>query len=56
MSDEGEKSGIDERRLAQMKYKILELERGNLNTGEKTNDRMVELIKKTIIDIADKTY
>ena len=47
---------LDERKLNQMKVHILQLEQKNLNTGDKTNDAMVELIKQTIIGIADKVY
>ena len=42
--------------LAARKYEILTLEQKNLNTGEKTNDAMVDLVRKVIVSIADQTY
>lgn len=47
---------IDVRKLNQMKLAILEAERRNANTRENTNPEMVELIKKTIITYADKSF
>ena len=51
-----EHGAVEERKLNQMKVLILELEQRNLNTGEKTNDEMVELIRKTIASVSDKAY
>ena len=56
MSEDREQGLVNERLLNQMKIAILQAERRNLNTGEKTNDAMVESIKKTIINTADKSY
>lgn len=39
-----------------MKVKILEAERENLKTREKTNDQMVELIRRIIKDESKKNY
>lgn len=47
---------IETRKLNQMKLAILEAERRNANTRELTNPEMVELIKKTIITYADKSF
>jgi len=53
----GQEQGVvDERKLNKMKFLILELEQRNLNTGEKTADEMVELIRKTIASVSDKAY
>jgi hypothetical protein len=56
MPNDQERGAVDERKLNKMKYLILELEQRNLNTGEKTADEMVELIRKTIASVADKAY
>ncbi len=45
-----------EKRLNTMKYKILKAEQENLRTQEKTNDQMVELIRRIITDEAKKNY
>lgn len=47
---------IDEKKLDQMKYMILEAERNNNNTQARTNDGMIDLITNTIKSVADKTY
>ncbi|MGO4934009.1 hypothetical protein ACTQ40_00180 [Collinsella sp. Sow4_D11] len=47
---------IDEKKLDQMKYMILEAERNNNNTRARTNDGMIDLITNTIKSVADKTY
>lgn len=47
---------IDEKKLDQMKYMILEAERNNNNTRTRTNDGMIDLITNTIKSVADKTY
>ena len=36
-----------------MMYKILEVEKENLNTREKTREQMVEVIRKIIMDEAN---
>lgn len=56
MPNGNDESTINESGLNQMKVEILRAEQKNLNTGEKTNEAMVDLIRKTIIRIADKTY
>lgn len=45
-----------EKRLNAMKYKILKAEQENLKTREKTNDQMVETIRRIITDEARKNY
>ena len=47
---------IDEKKLDQMKYMILEAERNNNNTRTRTNNGMIDLITNTIKSVADKTY
>jgi len=47
---------IQEKRLNAMKYKILKAEQENLKTREKTNERMVETIRRIIMDEANKKY
>lgn len=47
---------IEDKRLSAMKYKILQAEQENLKTQEKTNDQMVETIRKIIIDESKKNY
>ena len=56
MPNDQEHSVVDERKLNKMKYLILELEQRNLNTGERTADEMVEMIRKTIASVSDKAY
>lgn len=53
MSNEQE---IQEKRLNAMKYKILKAEQENLKTREKTNEQMVETIRRIITDEAKKNY
>jgi hypothetical protein len=53
MSNEQE---VQEKRLNAMKYKILKAEQENLKTREKTNDQMVETIRRIITDEAKKNY
>lgn len=45
-----------EKRLNAMKYKILKAEQENLKTREKTNDQMVDVIRRIITDEAKKNY
>ncbi|MDD4590034.1 MAG: hypothetical protein PHG06_06320 [Parabacteroides sp.] len=47
---------LDEKRLTAMKVNILELEKENLKTRDKTNDEMVESIRKIISDELKKNY
>lgn len=47
---------LDEKKLGQMKVEILRLEQKNLKTREKSNDAMVEVIRKIIINEVKKTY
>lgn len=47
---------VQEKRLNAMKYKILKAEQENLKTREKTNDQMVETIRRIIMDEAKKNY
>lgn len=44
------------KKLNAMKVKILKAEQENLKTREKTNDQMVELIRRIIKDEAKKNY
>lgn len=47
---------LNEKKLNQMKVDILSLEQSNLKTREKTNEAMVDAIKKIIVDESKKTY
>ncbi len=47
---------LNEKKLGQMKVDILTLEQKNLKTREKSNDAMVEAIRKIIINEVKKTY
>ncbi len=47
---------LNDKRLTAMKVNILELEKENLKTRDKTNDEMIEPIKKIIIDELKKNY
>ena len=49
-------SDAREKKLNAMKVKILEAERENLKTREKTNDQMVELIRRIVKDESKKNY
>ena len=49
-------SDTNEKKLNAMKVKILKAEQKNLKTREKTNDQMVELIRRIINDEAKKNY
>lgn len=53
MSNEQE---TQEKCLNAMKYKILKAEQENLKTREKTNEQMVETIRRIITDEAKKNY
>ena len=52
----GDEKQYKEAQVNKMKYLILELEQRNLNTGERTADEMVEMIRKTIASVSDKAY
>ena len=47
---------LDDKRLEAMKVYILTLEKENLKTNDKTNDEMVEAIRKIIADELNKIY
>lgn len=47
---------LDQKRLNAMKYKILAEEKKNLNTREKTNDQMVDIIRRIINEESNKNY
>ncbi len=47
---------VREKRLNAMKYKILEAEKKNLKTREKSNEQMVEAIRRIISDEDRKNY
>ena len=49
-------SGLNEKKLNQMKLEILRVEKENLKTREKPTEEMVELIAKIIIRESKKTY
>lgn len=46
----------NEKKLNAMKFKILKAEQENLKTREKTNDQMVETIRRVITDEVKKNY
>lgn len=56
MPNGDEASNLDSRKLKNMEIAILQAERQNSQTREKSYDAMVNLIKKTITSIADRTY
>ncbi|WP_176528280.1 hypothetical protein [Priestia megaterium] len=47
---------IDQKKLNQMKLNILRAEQNNLKTREKTNEEMIETIRKIIEDEVRKNY
>lgn len=49
-------SELNEDKLKQMKVAILTAESEYTSTRSKTRDEMVDLIKRTIVSVADKTY
>ena len=49
-------NSVNEKRLNAMKYKILKAEQENLRTREKTNEQMVDTIRRIITDEAKKNY
>lgn len=55
MSDYRE-SDLNPKKLNQMKVDILKAEQDNLKTREKSNDTMVEVVRKIIENEVKKTY
>ena len=49
-------SDLNEKKLNQMKVDILEAERDNLKTREKTQEAMVDTIRKIIVEEVKKAY
>jgi hypothetical protein len=47
---------IEEKKLNQMKLNILKTEQNNSRTREKSNDEMIEVIRKIIADEVKKNY
>ena len=47
---------LNTKKLDQMKVEILKVERDNLKTREKSNEAMVETIKKIIVNETRKKY
>lgn len=47
---------VNEKKLNVMKYKILKAEQENLKTHEKSNDQMIETIRRIITDEAKRNY
>lgn len=47
---------IDIEKLNKMKIEILQLEQENLKTGDRTNDEMIDAIRKIIINTSNKTF
>lgn len=47
---------LDEKRLNRMKLGILQHVRENIKTKEKTNEQMVDGIRKIIMDEVNKNY
>ncbi len=55
-SHNGSEIVLDEKKLNHMKLSILRVERENLKTKERTNEEMVEAIRKIIVDEVNKNY
>lgn len=49
-------NGLDENKLNSMKVRIMKLEIDNLKTRERTNENMVDSIRKIIMDEAKKIF
>ena len=49
-------SDLSEKKLNQMKVDILEEERDNLKSREKTQEAMVDAIRKIIVEEVKKSY
>ncbi|MCB2291340.1 hypothetical protein LGK97_16560 [Clostridium sp. CS001] len=56
ISDSITEINVDQKKLNQMKLNILKIERDNIKTREKSNDEMVESIRKIISDEIKKNY
>jgi hypothetical protein len=56
ISDSTTEMGVDQKKLNQMKLNIIKVERDNLKTREKSNDEMIESIRKIISDEVKKNY
>lgn len=50
------RTAIEEKKLNRMKLVILQLERENSKTKERTNEQMVDAIRKVIMDEVNKNY
>lgn len=50
------KNNLNQDKLNAMKFKILKLEQLNLKTREKTNEQMVDAIRKIISDEIGKAF
>lgn len=55
MSD-NQSTQLNEKKLKRMKFAILKAEEENLKTRERSNEAMVELIRRIITDEVKKTY
>lgn len=51
-----ELSDLNDKKLNQMKVDILGIEQENLKTREKSNDAMMDAIRRIIVDEVKKTY
>lgn len=51
-----ENISLNSKKLDRMKVSILEIEQQNLKTKEKSNDAMVDTVRKIIIDEVNKSY
>lgn len=49
-------NSFDEKKLNSMKLRVLEVEKENLRTRDKTNDAMVDIIRRIIKDELNKNY
>jgi hypothetical protein len=56
MPKDATETDLNPQKLERMKYEILQAERRNDHTRERSSGEMVELIRKTIMSIADATY
>lgn len=51
-----ENISLNSKKLDRMKVSILEIEQQNLKTKDKSNDAMVDAVRKIIIDEVNKSY
>lgn len=49
-------NSFDEKKLNSIKLRVLEVEKENLRTRDKTNDAMVDIIRRIIKDELNKNY